>query len=246
MEESSGRPARVDDDLPHHQVGLPTSIPRCRASTASASCASMVVSARARSTPASSSRPEQRRGAKIDASRIGHEAAEERHVDRDRHAVEPPDAVEMEQRRARRDAEFLGLVEGGRRPAARSTSEDGVSPSRAAVSLNDSSVFGNSFGTSAETYQPRPCEAVSTPSSTRLCSARRSVTRLIESWVSRSRSAGRRRPRRACRSAIWCAIRSAACRHSGSGNPRRARRPRHRNCSSPQATFSHCPVFIER
>ena len=65
--------------------------------------------------------------------------------------------------------------------SARITSEEGTSPSRAAVSLNDSRVLGNSLGTLADTYQPRPCEDVSTPSSTRLCRARRSVTRLIDS-----------------------------------------------------------------
>ena len=102
---------------------------------------------------------------------------------------------------------------------ARSTRDVAARPIRAAVSVKDSRLFGHSLRVSPppETYQPRPCDGASAPSSTSDCSALRRVTRLMpRSWQS-SRSGGRRLPDRSSPLAIRPRRESAACTHSGSG-----------------------------
>ncbi len=102
--------------------------------------------------------------------------------------------------------------------SAHSTSERGSRPIRAAVSLNDSSVFGHSRRVGfLATYQPRPWEAFSTPASTSWLSALRSVTRLMPSCWHSSRSGGSRAPAARLPSLIWPWMRSAVCTQRGSG-----------------------------
>jgi hypothetical protein len=199
--------------------GLFSAIRRCRASSGSASLASMVLSARTSSTPASASVANRECLAKSIFATPG--STDTAIWVRSR-AIGTPSSSRTRSRWKRSVPGTMDSSSASSKLAgtasARSTSDCVARPIRSAVSVKDSSVLGHSrFAGLFATYHPRPCEAFSTPASISWLSALRSVTRLMPSCWQSSRSGGSRAPARSTPSSIWSRIRFAAWIHSGSG-----------------------------